>query len=139
MGCRWNLGHSACREFLADAIDCYNGKSYHDRRQGRLDKFLAVHDQSHEVIFRNKVANLVDDPFLTLLTGELAKAGSWSILGCTMMNCNTLGEDYPVEQITCLLGFSELAGFCEAFKKWLGVVPRQYRESSYATAVRVVS
>jgi len=42
-------------------------------------------------------------------------------------------EDYSVEQITYLLGFSEPSVFRKAFKKWSGVTPRQYRESSYST------
>lgn len=48
VGYRRNLGHSACRDFLADAIDCCNGKSDQDQSQRRLDEFPAVHDQSHE-------------------------------------------------------------------------------------------
>jgi AraC-like DNA-binding protein len=42
-------------------------------------------------------------------------------------------EDYSVEQITYLLGFSEPSVFRKAFKKWSGVTPRQYRESSYSS------
>jgi AraC-like DNA-binding protein len=42
-----------------------------------------------------------------------------------------LKEDYTVEEITYLLGYSEPSAFRKAFKKWLGVTPRQYRESSY--------
>ncbi len=38
-----------------------------------------------------------------------------------------LRENYSVEQITCLLGFSEPSAFRKAFKKWSGVTPRQYR------------
>ncbi|NUM44074.1 MAG: AraC family transcriptional regulator [Anaerolineales bacterium] len=37
-------------------------------------------------------------------------------------------DDYTVEQITYLLGFSEPSVFRKAFKKWLGVTPREYRE-----------
>ncbi len=36
-------------------------------------------------------------------------------------------ENYTVEQITYLLGFSEPSVFRKAFKKWSGVTPRQYR------------
>ncbi len=50
-----------------------------------------------------------------------------------------LGENYSVEQITYLLGFSEPSVFRKAFKKWSGVTPGQYRESSYLTMNRVVS
>lgn len=45
-----------------------------------------------------------------------------------------LRENYTVEQITYLLGFSEPSVFRKAFKKWSGVTPREYRESSFATA-----
>ncbi len=38
-----------------------------------------------------------------------------------------LRENYSVEQITYLLGFSEPSVFRKAFKKWSGVTPRQYR------------
>lgn len=39
-----------------------------------------------------------------------------------------LREDYTVEQITYLLGFSEPAAFRKAFKKWAGLTPREYRD-----------
>ncbi|CAG0993522.1 HTH-type transcriptional regulator VirS [Anaerolineales bacterium] len=39
-----------------------------------------------------------------------------------------LRENYSVEQITYLLGFSEPSVFRKAFKKWSGVTPREYRE-----------
>jgi AraC-like DNA-binding protein len=42
-----------------------------------------------------------------------------------------LRDNYTVEQITYLLGFSEPSVFRKAFKKWLGVTPREYRESTY--------
>ena len=41
-----------------------------------------------------------------------------------------LSEDYTVEQITYLLGFSEPSTFRKAFKKWLGMTPKEYREQS---------
>jgi AraC-like DNA-binding protein len=44
-----------------------------------------------------------------------------------------LRENYSVEDITYLLGFSEPSVFRKAFKKWSGVTPRQYRETSYTT------
>jgi AraC-like DNA-binding protein len=50
-----------------------------------------------------------------------------------------LTEDYSVEQITYLLGFSEPSVFRKAFKKWSGVTPRQYRENSYTMMNRVMS
>jgi AraC-like DNA-binding protein len=43
-----------------------------------------------------------------------------------------LREDYTVEQITYLLGFSEPSVFRKAFKKWSGVTPREYREGVYS-------
>ena len=47
-----------------------------------------------------------------------------------------LSENYSVEQITYLLGFSEASTFRKAFKKWAGVTPKEYRESSYPAANR---
>ena len=44
-----------------------------------------------------------------------------------------LRENYSVEQITYLLGFSEPSAFRKAFKKWSGVTPREYREQSFST------
>lgn len=41
-----------------------------------------------------------------------------------------LRENYSVEDITYLLGFSEPSVFRKAFKKWSGVTPRQYRDQS---------
>jgi AraC-like DNA-binding protein len=41
-----------------------------------------------------------------------------------------LREDYSVEQITYLLGFSEPSVFRKSFKKWLGVTPGEYRQAS---------
>lgn len=43
-----------------------------------------------------------------------------------------LRENYSVEQITYLLGFSEPSVFRKSFKKWLGVTPREYREGAFA-------
>jgi AraC-like DNA-binding protein len=43
-----------------------------------------------------------------------------------------LQENYTVEDITYLLGFSEPSVFRKAFKKWSGITPRQYRESSFS-------
>jgi AraC-like DNA-binding protein len=48
-----------------------------------------------------------------------------------------LHENYSVEQITYLLGFSEPSVFRKAFKKWSGVTPREYRESSFSVANRI--
>ncbi len=45
-----------------------------------------------------------------------------------------LRENYSVEQITYLLGFSEPSVFRKAFKKWSGVTPREYRERGYSSA-----
>ncbi len=45
-----------------------------------------------------------------------------------------LRENYSVEQITYLLGFSEPSVFRKSFKKWLGVTPREYRQEIYSTA-----
>jgi len=41
-----------------------------------------------------------------------------------------LQENYSVEEITYLLGFSEPSVFRKAFKRWQGITPRQYRENS---------
>jgi len=38
-----------------------------------------------------------------------------------------LSENYSVEEITYLLGFSEPSVFQKAFKRWEGVTPRQFR------------
>jgi AraC-like DNA-binding protein len=46
-----------------------------------------------------------------------------------------LREDYTVEQITYLLGFSEPSVFRKAFKKWCGVTPREYREGCMTTVI----
>jgi AraC-like DNA-binding protein len=43
-----------------------------------------------------------------------------------------LRENYSVEQITYLLGFSEPSAFRRAFKKWSGVTPREYREQTFS-------
>ena len=48
-----------------------------------------------------------------------------------------LHENYSVEQITYLLGFSEPSVFRKAFKKWSGVTPREFRESSFSTMNRI--
>jgi AraC-like DNA-binding protein len=48
-----------------------------------------------------------------------------------------LRENYSVEQITYLLGFSEPSVFRKAFKKWSGVTPREYREQSFSAMPRV--
>jgi AraC-like DNA-binding protein len=42
-----------------------------------------------------------------------------------------LRENYSVEEITYLLGFSEPSVFRKAFKKWSGLTPREYREKAF--------
>lgn len=42
-----------------------------------------------------------------------------------------LRENYTVEEITYLLGFSEPSVFRKAFKKWSGLTPREYREKAF--------
>ena len=48
-----------------------------------------------------------------------------------------LHDNYSVEEITYLLGFSEPSVFRKAFKKWSGVTPREYRKQSYPTATNI--
>jgi AraC-like DNA-binding protein len=48
-----------------------------------------------------------------------------------------LREDYTVEDITYLLGFSEPSVFRKAFKRWSGITPGQYRQQSYSAMPRV--
>jgi len=48
-----------------------------------------------------------------------------------------LRENYTVEQITYLLGFSEPSVFRKAFKKWSGITPREYRESTSTMTRRI--
>ena len=48
-----------------------------------------------------------------------------------------LTENYTVEQITYLLGFSEPSVFRKAFKKWSGVTPKEFREMAFSTPGRV--
>ncbi|HVN54923.1 MAG TPA: AraC family transcriptional regulator [Anaerolineaceae bacterium] len=43
-----------------------------------------------------------------------------------------LRENYTVEQITYLLGFSEPSVFRKAFKKWSGATPKEYREAAFS-------
>jgi len=45
-----------------------------------------------------------------------------------------LREDYSVEQITYLLGFSEPSVFRKSFKKWLGVTPGEYRQGAFTSS-----
>jgi AraC-like DNA-binding protein len=46
-----------------------------------------------------------------------------------------LRENYSVEQITYLLGFSEPSVFRKAFKKWAGITPREYRQGASRMAM----
>jgi len=39
-----------------------------------------------------------------------------------------LRENYTIEDITYLLGFSDSSAFRKAFKKWVGLTPKEYRE-----------
>jgi AraC-like DNA-binding protein len=48
-----------------------------------------------------------------------------------------LHENYTVEQITYLLGFSEPSVFRKAFKKWSGFTPREYRERSLSAIPQI--
>jgi AraC-like DNA-binding protein len=41
-----------------------------------------------------------------------------------------LGENYTVEDITYLLGFSDSSAFRKAFKKWTNITPKEYRDSN---------
>ena len=46
-----------------------------------------------------------------------------------------LCENYSVEQITYLLGFSEPSVFRKAFKKWSGVTPKEYRDQVFSAGI----
>jgi AraC-like DNA-binding protein len=48
-----------------------------------------------------------------------------------------LRENYTVEQITYLLGFSEPSVFRKAFKKWSGITPGEFRERSFSATTRI--
>jgi AraC-like DNA-binding protein len=48
-----------------------------------------------------------------------------------------LSENYSVEQITYLLGFSEPSAFRKAFKNWSGVTPKEYRDRPFSAINRV--
>jgi AraC-like DNA-binding protein len=50
-----------------------------------------------------------------------------------------LRENYTVEEITYLLGFSEPSVFRKSFKRWSGITPKQYRDRSYLPNTRAVS
>jgi AraC-like DNA-binding protein len=50
-----------------------------------------------------------------------------------------LGLNYPVEEIACLLGFSEASAFRKAFKKWSGATPKEYRETARACVAAAVT
>jgi AraC-like DNA-binding protein len=43
-----------------------------------------------------------------------------------------LSENFPVDEITFLLGFSEPSVFRKAFKKWTGMTPGEFREQALA-------
>ncbi len=45
-----------------------------------------------------------------------------------------LQQNYSVEQITYLLGFSEPSVFRKAFKKWSGITPGEYRQQAVASS-----
>lgn len=40
--------------------------------------------------------------------------------------------DYPVKEISYMLGYNELSAFSRAFKKWTGLTPQDFRKSSAA-------
>lgn len=44
-----------------------------------------------------------------------------------------LKQNYSVEEITYMLGYSEPSSFRKAFKKWSGTTPRQFREASFSS------
>ena len=48
-----------------------------------------------------------------------------------------LHENYSVEEITYLLGFSEPSVFRKAFKKWSGITPKEFRERPFSTTNRI--
>ena len=46
--------------------------------------------------------------------------------------CDYLSSGLSVENITCLLGFSDVSVFRKAFKKWTGLTPKEYRKLNVA-------
>lgn len=47
----------------------------------------------------------------------------------SQLACDYLaGGEYGTAEITYLLGFSDQSNFSKAFKRWMGVTPRQYRQ-----------
>lgn len=47
-----------------------------------------------------------------------------------------LRENYTVEDVTYLLGFSDPSAFRKAFKNWLGLTPKEYRENFFTSTAR---
>jgi len=45
------------------------------------------------------------------------------------------GSDTPLKAVAADLGFSEQASFTRAFRRWIGVTPREYRRQLLASAV----
>ena len=50
-----------------------------------------------------------------------------------------LRENVTVEEITCLLGFSESSAFRKAFKRWSGMTPREYRDGARESPARLTA
>jgi AraC-like DNA-binding protein len=46
-----------------------------------------------------------------------------------------LRENYSVEEITYLLGYSEPSSFRKAFKRWSGYTPKEFRDNSYSISM----
>lgn len=111
------------KEFL-DEIECRNSFAYRTRKLilsymdsetltvGRIAQELSISARTLQANLRNEGTEF--NKLLRKTREQLAK--------------KYLCENYTIEDITYLLGFSDPSTFRRAFKKWAGVTAKEYRD-----------
>lgn len=75
-------------------------------------------------IYERAVA-LTGDPALGIYLGLQMRATAHGILGFAAMSASSLRE--AIQEIGDRLGYSDVANFSRAFRRWTGVAPGAYR------------
>ena len=115
---------SYARDFLA-SIEC-GGENTR-----RVTELILSHLDSESLSIRN----IAKDMGLSARTLQARLKAEGMFFGQVLHDTRErlakkyLKENYSVDDITYLLGFSEPSVFRRSFKRWVGVTPKEYRES----------
>lgn len=124
--------------------------------KGYLETFLAQESKRHEQPLQFKVSRLI---YELIPTGEATLTTIAPMLGMNVRTLqrelrlagtefrelldevrfeiarDALDQNYSITDVALNLGYSELSAFSRAFKRWSGIPPQRWRQTSHHTAL----